>query len=89
MKVKIQTFANVWDALEDFPEASAEMTKRSEMILALTAHSKQSGWTQAEAAKRIGIIQKRMSDLTRGRIQFFSLNQLVVMMKSAGLLVDL
>lgn len=67
MKGNIQTFANVWDALEDTPEASAEMTKRSDMILAVTAHSKQGGWTRAEATKRIGTTQTRISDLTRGR----------------------
>ena len=89
MKEQIQTFANVWDALEETAKASAQMTRRSEMMIAVDGHIKKNGWTQAEAAKRIGITQKRMSDLTRGRIQCFSFDQLVAMMKSARLRVDL
>jgi predicted XRE-type DNA-binding protein len=48
------------------------------------------GWklTQADAAKRLGVTQPRMNDLLRGRINKFSLDALMVLATSAGLIVE-
>ena len=45
--------------------------------------------TQAEAARRLGVTQPRISDLTRGKIDLFSIDTLVNMLTAAGLHVDL
>ena len=87
--MEIQSFDNVWDALEDTPEAAASMTMRSDLLIALTERVK--GWkiTQAEAAKRLDITQPRLNDLVRGRINNFSLDTLVTLARKAGLSVEL
>ena len=87
--MEIESFDNVWDALEDTPEAAASMTMRSDILIALTGRVK--GWkiTQAEAAKRLDITQPRLNDLVRGRINNFSLDALVTLARKAGLSVEL
>ena len=87
--MEIESFDNVWDALEDTPEAAASMTMRSDLLIALTGRVK--GWkiTQAEAAKRLDITQPRLNDLVRGRINNFSLDALVTLARKAGLSVEL
>ena len=45
--------------------------------------------TQAEAAKRLGVTQPRISDLMRGKVDLFSLDTLVDMLALAGRRVEL
>ena len=87
--MKIEYFDNVWDALEDTPEAAASMTMRSDLLIALSEHVK--GWkiTQSEAAKRLGVTQPRLNDLLRGRINNFSLDAMVTLARKAGLPVKM
>lgn len=84
-----QTFANVWDAIEDTPSEAANMTMRSDLLIALRATVE--GWnlTQAEAARRLGVTQPRLNDLLRGRIANFSLDALINLARQAGLSVRL
>ena len=84
-----QTYANVWDAIEDTPSAAANMTVRSDLMIAL--RNAVEGWnvTQAEAAKRLGVTQPRLNDLLRGRIGNFSLDALINLAQQAGLTVRL
>lgn len=46
------------------------------------------GLTQAKAAGLLGVTQPRISDLVRGRIDFFSIDGLVDMSARAGIKVD-
>ena len=55
----------------------------------LSAYIDRSAMTQAEAARRLGVTQPRISDLTRGKIDLFSIDTLVNMLTAAGLHVDL
>jgi predicted XRE-type DNA-binding protein len=54
-----QSFDNVWDALEDTTAEAANMTMRSDLLIALRQQVQ--GWdvTQAEAARRLQITQPR------------------------------
>jgi predicted XRE-type DNA-binding protein len=88
-KMKIETFANVWDAIEDTPEAAAEMTMRSDLMITLTEHLKTWNVTQAAAAKRLNITQPRYNDLVKGRINKFSVDALITLARRAGLIVEL
>jgi predicted XRE-type DNA-binding protein len=83
--MQAQTFDNVWDALEDSPAAAANMTARSDLMIALDQTISGWGLTQAEAAERLGITQPRLNDLLRGRIGKFSLDALMNMAAAAGL----
>lgn len=55
------------------------------MMIALRRFIEREGLTQAEAAKRLNVTQPRISDLTRGKINRFSLDTLVNMLTAAGL----
>ena len=65
------------------PEAS--FSARSELMGKLSELIKHQGWTQKEAAAKLGVTQPRISDLTRGKIELFSLDTLVDMAAVAGM----
>jgi predicted XRE-type DNA-binding protein len=85
----VQSFASVWDALEETPEAAAHTRLRSELAIAVRADVEDWGLTQAEAARRLGVTQPRLNDLLRGRVARFSLDALVGLAERAGLSVRL
>ena len=80
-----QKFQSVWDAIEDTPQLVASMRARSELVIELTELIKRRGMTQAEAARLFAVTQPRISDLTRGKIDLFSLDALIDMAAVAGL----
>ncbi|QJE74543.1 XRE family transcriptional regulator [Aerophototrophica crusticola] len=84
-----QRFTSVWDAIEDTAAEAENMRLRSSLMMALDQHIRKQGWTQAEAAKRLGVTQPRISDLSRGKIGLFGLDTLVNMAVAAGLHVEL
>ena len=84
-----QTFANVWDALEDTQAEAASMTMRSNVLIAIEQKVRAWNVTQTEAARRLGVTQPRLNDLLRGRIQNFSLDALIDLAAKAGLSVRL
>jgi predicted XRE-type DNA-binding protein len=84
-----QEYANVWDALTDSPEESANMTMRSNLLIALQQKVKSWEVTQAEAARRLGVTQPRLNDLLRSKIDKFSLDKLINLAIHAGISVRL
>jgi predicted XRE-type DNA-binding protein len=83
-KLEYEEFANVWDAIADTPEEAANLTVRSDLMMKIEEIVKESGWTQAEAAKHCGVTQPRINDLLRGRISRFSLDALVNIASALG-----
>jgi predicted XRE-type DNA-binding protein len=83
------SFASVWDAIEDTPAQAENMKLRSALMMALKDHIAHSGLTQAQAAKAFGVTQPRISDLTRGKIDLFGLDTLVNMAAAAGLHIEM
>jgi len=84
-----ERFASVWDAIEDTPAQAENLRLRSSLMMALKDHILAEGLSQARAAKVFGVTQPRISDLTRGKIELFSLDTLVNMLATAGLHVEL
>ena len=84
-----QAFDKVWDAVEDTPGAAANMTMRSDLLIALRNAVEGWGVTQADAARRLGVTQPRLNDVLRGRISNFSLDALIALAETAGLSVRL
>lgn len=82
---KSQTFSSVWDAIEDTPQAAASMKARSALMMYLTEAIKLQGFTQTQAAYYFGVTQPRISDLMRGKIELFSLDTLMDMAATAGM----
>lgn len=84
-KLKRQHFTNIWDALEDNSAAAANMTMRSDLMIALQRRIEDWRLTQTQAARRLAITQPRLNDLLRGRINKFSLDTLVGLADRAGI----
>src|SRR5215475_6091662 len=57
----------------------------AEVMIRLEQHLKAQGWSQTEAAKRLGITQPRVSKLIKGVWQDFSLDMLLTLAARAGL----
>lgn len=87
--MKEEAFENVWDAIEDDPVIRENLKLRSELMIELKRYIKREKWTQAEAAKHLGVTQPRVSNLMRGKINAFSLDLLVKMATAAGLRVTM
>jgi predicted XRE-type DNA-binding protein len=83
-KLEYEEFANVWDAICDTPEESANLTLRSDLMMQIEELIEKNGWTQAEAAKHCRVTQPRINDLLRGRISRFSLDALVNIASALG-----
>ncbi len=66
-------------------DQAAEMEMRSLLLQGLSQWLADSGMTQTEAAKVLGVTQARISDLKRGKISLFSLDLLVRLASRAGL----
>lgn len=80
--------ANVWDALGETPAEAENMRIRSALMRELASYIERAGMTQAQAARRFGVTQPRISDLKRGKIDLFSIDALVNMLTAAGLQLD-
>lgn len=89
MTVTQKTFATAWDAITGTPEEAAILKSRADLMIALADHIKAQGWTQAEAAKRLGVTQPRISDLVRGKFNLFGLDRLATMLARAGRQVEI
>ena len=76
--------STAFEALGFAPEEAEHLRIRAELMLALTQLIAAQGWTQAEAARRLGVTQPRISDLTRGKIDRFSIDTLVDLLTAAG-----
>jgi predicted XRE-type DNA-binding protein len=82
-------YDNVWDAISDTPEEAANMKLRSVLMIHIEGEIRRRGWTQAEAAAHLGVTQPRVSDLMRGKIGLFGLDNLVNMVAAMGEGIDL
>jgi predicted XRE-type DNA-binding protein len=65
------------------PEEALILQMRSRLMNHLEKRIAAQGWTQVEAAQRLGIGQSRVSDLTRGKWDKFSLDMLVKLVARA------
>jgi predicted XRE-type DNA-binding protein len=88
-KMKRESFANVWDAIEDDRTVAANMTMRSDLLIALQQRVASWKVAQAQAARRLEITQPRLNDLLRNRINKFSLDMLVNLANRADIRVSL
>ena len=84
-----QRFETVWDAVKDTPEEAASMKLRSTLMIAIKSYISETGISQAEAAKLLGVTQPRISDLMRGKINLFGLDALENMAAAAGLHIEM
>lgn len=84
-----EQFESVWDAIEDSPAKAENIRLRSGLMIALKEQIRSQGWSQAEAARRLGVTQPRVSGLMRAKINRFGLGAFVNMVVAAGLHVEM
>ncbi|MER8440108.1 helix-turn-helix domain-containing protein [Mesorhizobium sp. M1312] len=76
-------------AVEDAdPAHPANMKLRSTLMQAIERHVQAQGWTQTEAARRLGVTPQRISDLLLHKTGVFGLDSLVNMVEAAGLHIE-
>jgi len=80
---------NVFEEIGFNASEAAHLQLRSAMMTRLIAEIENQHLTQADAARRMGITQPRVSDLMRGKLHLFSIDTLVALLSSMGLRVDL
>jgi predicted XRE-type DNA-binding protein len=66
------------------PAEAAVLQMRSNLMSDLRLYIEKQKLTQAEAAKRLGIAQSRVSDLVRGKWDKFSLEMLITLEARLG-----
>ena len=66
------------------PAEAAVLQMRSSLMSDLRLYIEKQKLTQAEAAKRLGIAQSRVSDLVRGKWEKFSLEMLITLETRLG-----
>jgi predicted XRE-type DNA-binding protein len=93
MKRKIDTrltqgSGNVFLDLGFPPHEAAVMLLRCELAEALRRWMEQQGHTQAQAAKRLGVSQPRISEIARNKVEKLSLDYLVGLCTKAGVAVE-
>jgi len=73
-----------------FPAHEAEvMQRRARLAEALRTWIEREELTQAQASKRLGITQPRVSEITRGKVDLLSLDYLVGLCAKCGISVGL
>ncbi len=73
-----------------FPPHEAEvMLLRAKLAEALRAWTERKKMTQAQAARRLGISQPRVSEIMRGKVELLSLDYLVGLCSKVGIVVKL
>lgn len=83
-----ERFNSIWDAIEDTPAQAENMKLRAVLLTALKDQVNKRQLSQAQAAKLFGVTQPRISELMRGKIDVFGLDDLVNMTVAAGLHIN-
>ena len=88
MKLKVtRSSGNVFRDL-GFPEGEAEHLRvRADLLIQIQKTLEARGLKQAEAAKLLGVTQPRVSDLVRGRLDLFSVDNLIDLLARLGIRV--
>jgi len=75
---------NVFTDMGFEPAEAAVLQMRASLMSDLRLYIENNKLTQAEAAKRLGIAQSRVSDLVRGKWEKFSLEMLITLETRLG-----
>ena len=78
---------SVWDSLEDDPIQAEVMKVRSALMRRICDRLSVAGWDRVESARRCGVTTPRLDELTRGKVDLFTLEELVRIASGVGLQV--
>lgn len=70
-------YSNIFNAITEDKAEASDLQTRSDLMIAIRDIIDVNEWSQAVAAKKMGITQPRVSDLKNGRIEKFSIDKLM------------
>jgi predicted XRE-type DNA-binding protein len=85
----MEKFDNIYDAICDTKAEAMNLTLRSQLMVQLEDTIRSWQLSQRKAATKLGISQPRLNDLLKGKINNFSLDNLVTLCISAGLGINM
>ena len=65
-------------------ETASKMAMKMDLSIMLSNLIKEQGWTQIEAAEKLGINQSRISDLKNAKIEKFTIDAMLDMLDALG-----
>lgn len=65
-------------------ETASKMAMKMDLSIMISNLIKEQGWTQVEAAERLGIKQSRISDLKNAKIEKFTIDAMFDMLDALG-----
>jgi predicted XRE-type DNA-binding protein len=80
-----ESSGNIFSDLGFENEEATLLRLRADLMASLRVAIEARNWTQAQAARNLGISQPRVSDLTRGKWDKFSLDMLISLAVRIGL----
>ena len=89
VKKVTESTGNIFLDLGFPPHEAKVMLLRAKLAETLRVWIEREKLTQAQAAKRLGIAQPRVSEITRGKVELLSLDYLVGLCAKAGIPVSL
>ena len=82
-----ESSGNIFKDLGFPPHEAQVMLLRAQLAEGLRVWMEREKLTQTKAAKRLGITQPRISEITRGKVELLSLDYLVLLCAKAGIRV--
>jgi len=70
------------------PDADEQLVK-ADLAISIMREIRERGWTQSEAAKRLGLHQPDVSNTTRGNLEDFDQNRLQNILRRLGVEVQM
>lgn len=74
----------VWDDIATDPAEAAQLKFKAALFDAIRAYIKKHNLTQEEAAERMGVQRSRIGDISRGKLDGFTIDYLVLMAERVG-----
>ena len=74
----------VWDDIAADPAEAAQLKFKAALFDAIRAYIKKHKLTQEEAAERMGVQRSRIGDISRGKLDGFTIDYLVLMAERVG-----
>ena len=76
--------SNVWESQAKSPEEAIALQMRAQLMISLRQIIHDNGWSQKEAAAKLGITQNRVSYIINGRVSKFATDKLAVLLGKVG-----
>lgn len=65
-------------------DVASKMAMKMDLSIMISGLIKEKGWTQKEAAERLGVNQSRISELKNAKIELFTIDSMLDMLDALG-----